>query len=62
MLDSTLLAEAQAILGTRSPTETVRRALEEVVRRGRLRALAEHTFEDLTPEMLAELRRTRTWE
>jgi len=61
-LDLDLLAEARAILGTRGTTDTVTRALEETVRREKLRALAAETFEDLTPEALAELRRTRTWE
>ena len=61
-LELDLVAEARAILGTRGTTDTVRRALEEVVRREKLRALAERTFDDLTPEALAELRRTRTWE
>jgi hypothetical protein len=56
-----LVAEAQAILGTRGVTDTVTRALEEIVRGQKLRDLAAHTFEDLTPEALAELRRTRTW-
>jgi Arc/MetJ family transcription regulator len=61
-IDLDLVAEARAILGTRGTTDTVTRALEEVVRRDLLRALAAETFEDLTPEALAELRRTRTWE
>jgi len=49
-LDSGLVAEARAILGARGTTDTVNRAL------------AAETFEDLTPEALAELRRTRTRE
>jgi Arc/MetJ family transcription regulator len=61
-IDLDLVAEARAILGTRGTTDTVTRALEEIVRRAKLRALAAETFEDLTPEALAELRRTRTWE
>jgi Arc/MetJ family transcription regulator len=61
-LDLDLLAEAQRILGTRGTTDAVTRALEETVRREKLRALAAETFEDLTPEALAELRRTRTSE
>jgi len=61
-LDLDLVAEARAVLGTSGTTDTVTRALQETVRREKLRALAAETFEDLTPEALAELRRTRTWE
>jgi Arc/MetJ family transcription regulator len=61
-LDLDLVAEARAILGTHGTTDTVNRALAEIVHREKLRALAAETFEDLTPEALAELRRTRTWE
>jgi Arc/MetJ family transcription regulator len=55
-----LVAEAREVLGTKGTTDTIHRALEDVVRRQRLKELAERTFEDLTPEALAELRRTRT--
>jgi len=61
-LDLDLVAAARAVLGTRGTTDTVTRALEETVRRQKLRALAAENFEDLKPEALAELRRTRTWE
>jgi Arc/MetJ family transcription regulator len=61
-LELELVAEAREALGTRGTTDTIHRALEEVVRREKLRDLAARTFEDLTPEALAELRRTRTWE
>jgi hypothetical protein len=54
------LDEARRVLGTKGTTETIHRALEDVVRRERLKALTERTFEDLTPEALDELRRTRT--
>ena len=59
-LDLDLVAEAKEVLQTNETTETIHRALEEVVRRERLRALADERFEDLTPEALAELRRWRT--
>jgi Arc/MetJ family transcription regulator len=59
-LDLDLVAEAREVLGTNGTTETVHRALNEIIRREHLRSLAEWTFEDLTPEALAELRRTRT--
>jgi Arc/MetJ family transcription regulator len=55
-----LVAEAREVLGTKGTTDTIHRALEDVVRRQRLRELAERTFEDLTPEALDELRRTHT--
>lgn len=58
-LELDLVAEARAILGTRGTTDTIHRALAEVVRREKLRALAEETFEDLTPEALARVRQTR---
>ena len=61
-LELDLVAEAREILGTHGTTDTVARALEEIVRREKLRELAERTFEDITPEALEELRRTRTWE
>jgi Arc/MetJ family transcription regulator len=61
-LELDLVAEARRVLGTRGTTDTVHRALEEVVRREKLRALSARSFEELTPEALAELRRTRTWE
>jgi Arc/MetJ family transcription regulator len=55
-----LVAEARQVLGTKGITDTIHRALEEVVRRGRLRALAGERFDDLTPESLDQLRATRT--
>ena len=58
-LDLDLVAEARVALGTSATTDTIHRALEEVVRREKLRALADETFDDLTSEALAELRRTR---
>jgi hypothetical protein len=61
-LELDLVAQAREILGTRGTTDTVNRALAEVVRREKLLALAAERFDDLTPEALAELRRTRTWE
>jgi hypothetical protein len=63
-LELDLVAEARELLGTRGTTDTIHRALEDVVRRKRLEALAARTFEDLTPEALAEIRRWRPerWE
>ena len=56
-----LVAEAREVLGTTTTTDTIHRALEEVVRREKLRQLADERFDDLTPEALEELRRPRTW-
>ena len=54
-LDEALLREAEEILGTTGPTGTVRAALENVVRRARLKSLT--TWEvELTPAGLDELR------
>lgn len=60
-LELELVAAARKALGTKGTTDTIHRALEDVVRRQRLRELAEERFEDLTPDALAEIRRTRTW-
>jgi Arc/MetJ family transcription regulator len=58
-LDLDRVEKAREILGTNGAEETIHRALDEVVRSERLRRLARHSFDDLTPEALAELRRTR---
>ena len=60
-LELELVAQAREVLGTNGTTDTIHRALEDVVRRERLRALAEERFDDLTPEALDHLRATRTW-
>jgi len=59
-LELDLVVEAREILGTRGTTDTIHRALAEVVRREKLRALAEETFDDLTPDALDRMRQTRT--
>jgi hypothetical protein len=56
-LDLNLVDQARRALGAQGITETIHRALEEVVRQERLRALANETFDDLTPATLRELRR-----
>jgi hypothetical protein len=48
-LDLGLVASARDVLGTKGTTETVHRALEDVVRREKLRRLADWKIE-LTPE------------
>jgi Arc/MetJ family transcription regulator len=60
-LDLDLVAEAREVLGSSGTTDTVHRALEEVVRQQKLRWLAEQDFSELTPEVLDRLRATRTW-
>jgi Arc/MetJ family transcription regulator len=57
-LDLDLVAQAREVLETSGTTDTVHRALEEVVRRDALRRLAEWRPE-LTLEDLEELRRPR---
>ena len=60
-LDLDLVAEAREALGSDGTTDTVHRALEEIVRQEKLRRLDAETFEDLTPAVLERLRATRTW-
>jgi Arc/MetJ family transcription regulator len=56
-LDMDLLHEAARELGTQRTTDTVHRALREVVARARRARLAQRDFEDLTPEALEAMRR-----
>jgi Arc/MetJ family transcription regulator len=56
-LDMDLIREAQHVLGTSKATETIHRALEEVVARKRRMELLELGIGDLTPERLEALRR-----
>jgi hypothetical protein len=44
-LDMSLVGEAREVLGTRGTTETVNRALAEVVRHDKLRRLTEMVFD-----------------
>jgi hypothetical protein len=55
-LDLDLVAKAREVLGSNGTTDTIHRALEEVVRRGKLRRLTEYDFSDLTEE-----ERRRAW-
>jgi predicted nucleic acid-binding protein len=48
-LELDLVDRARAVLGTKGTTDTIHRALEEVVRRESLKRLAEWTFEHVTP-------------
>jgi hypothetical protein len=60
-LDVGLVAEARDILGTNGTTATVRAALEDVIRRDKLRRLAEWRIE-LTPEEEEEFERWTSME
>ena len=55
-LDLDLVAEARSALGSNGTTDTVHRALEDVVRREKLRCLAERDFSAYTDE-----ERRRAW-
>jgi Arc/MetJ family transcription regulator len=57
-LDSELVAQAREALKARNTTDTVHAALREVVRRDRLRRLAERDW-GMTLEELKEMRRSR---
>lgn len=59
-LQTDLVDEARAVLGTRTTTDTVHRALEEVVRRRKLDELADWTFDHLEEGWLEELRLSRS--
>jgi Arc/MetJ family transcription regulator len=58
-LDTDLVAAAQEVLGTTQTTETVHRALKEVVNARRRRRLADYEFLDLTPESVVAMRQLR---
>lgn len=58
-LNLELVAEAKRALGTKQTTETVHRALEEVVRRRKLERLFRSDFPNLTLEELEEMRKPR---
>ena len=58
-LDFDLVDQAKAVLETTETTETIHRALGEVVRQAKLRRLVARRF-DLSPEELEFFRRPRT--
>jgi Bacterial antitoxin of type II TA system, VapB len=58
-LNVALVEEAQCVLGTSQVTETIHRALQEVIDRDKRRRLLEMGMGDLTPQALEELRRER---
>jgi Arc/MetJ family transcription regulator len=58
-LDTELVGEAAAVLGTANTTETVHAALREVVARAARGRLAQREYGDLTPAVLEKIRRAR---
>jgi Arc/MetJ family transcription regulator len=60
-LDLDLVDQARQALGTKQVTETVHRALQEVVLARRRAWLAAHDFEGLTPAALEKMRKPRTF-
>jgi hypothetical protein len=60
-LNLDLVARAREVLGTNGTTDTVHRALEEVVRRKALESLAEWRFDHLPDDWVDQIRAPRTW-
>ena len=60
-LDMELVRKAADVLGTAQTTATVHAALRDVVARDARRKLAKWNLEDLTPEVLEEMRKPRTF-
>ena len=58
-LDFDLVAQARTVLDTKTTTETVHRALEDVIRRDALQRLAEWDLGGMTLDDLEEMRRPR---
>jgi hypothetical protein len=59
ILEPSLLEEAARVLGTKGPTATVRKSLEETVRQERLNRLAQWEFPEDALERLEQMRRPR---
>ena len=58
-LDTELVDAAATVLGTERTTDTVHAALRAVIDRAARERLATRDFDDLTPDVLAQLRRPR---
>ena len=58
-LDFELVEKARAELGTNGTTDTVHRALDEVVRRAAIRRLLEVRFDSMTNDEIEELQDPR---
>ncbi len=61
-IDTNLVIEAAAVLGTTGTTETIHRALAEVIDQAHLRWLAAYEFPGLTPCVVEEMRQVRSFE
>lgn len=59
--DADLLQRAQQVLGTATATDTINRALAQVVQAESLTGFADLPPLDMTPEMLSALRKPRTF-
>jgi Arc/MetJ family transcription regulator len=60
-LDSELLEEAKRTLGTSRTTDTIHRALREVIDYHKRLRLLDYDFSELTPASLEEMRRPRVF-
>ena len=58
-LDTQLVDEAAAVLGTARTTDTVHAALRAVIDRAARERLAQRDFADLTPDAFEQVRRPR---
>jgi Arc/MetJ family transcription regulator len=58
-LDAELVDAAAAVLRTERTTDTVHAALRSVIDRAARERLAQRDFDDLTPDVLEQLRRPR---
>jgi Arc/MetJ family transcription regulator len=58
-LDTELVEAAAAVLGTERTTDTVHAALRAVIDRAARERLARRDFDDLTPDVLEQLRSPR---
>lgn len=61
-LDIDLIDEARRVLGTGQATETIHRALQEVIDREKRRRLLDLGTGELTPERLDEMRRNHSFD
>lgn len=62
IVDTDLLSEAAEALDTKKTSETIRKALSEIVRRKRLESLLEWDLNGMTLEDLREMRKGRDFD